>query len=70
MVFFTLVLFLFLALKWRHGDQFSVVINRNRLLRYKLCAISKYNIYEKQIHQSFGKLKYEFDTLKCVVVNL
>ena len=29
----------------------TVVINRNRLLRYKLRAISKNNIYEKQIHQ-------------------
>ena len=27
-------------------------------------------IYEKQIHKSFGKFKYEFDILKCVVVNL
>ena len=27
------------GLKWRHGDH-TVVINRNRLLRYKLCAIS------------------------------
>ena len=49
----------------------TVIINWNRLLRYKLCAISsKYNIYEKQIHQSFGKFKYEFDILKCVEVNL
>ena len=39
-------------------------------IRYKLRAISKYHIYEKQIHQSFGKFKYEFDILKCVVVNL
>ena len=49
---------------------FTVVINRNQLLRYNLCAISKYNIYEKQIHESFGKFKYEFDILKFVVVNL
>ena len=48
----------------------TVVINRNRLLRYKLRAISKYNIFEKQIHQSFEKFIQEFDILKCVVVNL
>ena len=48
----------------------TVVINRKRLLRYKLHAISKYNIYEKQIHLSFGKFKYEFDILKCVVVKV
>ena len=73
MVFFTLILFLFLTLKWRHGDQFShSIINQNRLhvLRYKLRAISKYNMYEKQIHQSFGKFISEFDILKCVVVDL
>ena len=46
----------------------TVVINRNRLLRYKLRAISKYNIYEKQIHQSFGKFIEEFYILKCVEV--
>ena len=38
--------------------------------QHKLRAISKYNIYEKQIHQSFGKFEYEFDILKCVVVKL
>ena len=48
----------------------TVVINWNRLLRYKLRALSKYNIDEKQIHQSFGKFIIEFDILKCVVVNL
>ena len=48
----------------------TVVINRNRLLRYLLRAISKYNIYEKQIHQSSGKSNYELDILKGVVINL
>ena len=48
----------------------KIVINRKQLLRYKLCSVSKYNIYEKQLLQSFGKFKYEFDILKCVVVKL